>query len=237
MSAQSVKLLSKMPLKNRRLTNRLIRSERMKIDFHVHTKYSPDALGSAEEIAEVLKKENLIVAITDHNSIEMHAHLRKEGVKFIPGEEILTSDGEVIALFINELIKPHLSFEETAEKIREQGGLIYIPHMYDWRRKVIKNEAYAKKADIIEGFNAKCEKNCNLAAQNFALKENKPMGAGSDAHLVYEIGSCFVEIEDFDLDSPKELLKNLRKGKIVDVSKPRINFLPSVIKFFKKVFI
>lgn len=186
----------------------------MKIDFHVHTNYSIDSIIKPKELALKSKKNGIIFANTDHNTIEAHRVFKELNIPFILGEEIRTDRGDLIGLYINELIPKKTPFLEAIDKIHSQGGLTYLPHMYDLTRKgVVPTKEEAKKLDIIETFNARClSSKYNDQAEAFA-KDNKILQAlGSDSHFLFEFGRNHTELPDFDLDNPKELLKALKKA-------------------------
>jgi len=130
----------------------------------------------------------------------------------IVGEEIMTNSGEIIGLFLNEEIKP-TSLEESIEAIKDQDGIVYIPHPFDRLRKAsISNKHLVRYADIIEVFNSRCVYvQDNEKARQLVKENNLLAGAGSDAHTNFEIGNAYVEIEEFE--SKKEFLKNLKIGK------------------------
>ncbi|HID72916.1 TPA: PHP domain-containing protein, partial [Candidatus Micrarchaeota archaeon] len=194
----------------------------MKIDFHVHTKFSPDSVIRPEDLARKSKKLKVIPAVTDHNSVSALQYMRKQKVPFISGEEVHTDRGDLIGLFVNEHIPKGTEFAETADRIREQGGIVYLPHMYDVTRAgTVPKEKEAAKIDIVEIFNARCMSDMfNLRARLFAKKHNKLMAAGSDTHFLWEFGTTYTELPDFDLDDPKALLKALEKSEIVGKKAP-----------------
>lgn len=194
----------------------------MKLDFHVHTHYSIDSIISPKELAKKSQKSGIVFANTDHNTIEAHPVFKELGIPFIPGEEIRTDRGDLIALYINELIPKFTPFEEAIDKIHSQGGLAYLPHMYDKTRKgVIPDKTEVSKIDIIEIFNSRCLKSVyNTQAANFALENSKIGALGSDSHFLFEFGTSFNEVPDFDLTDPKSLLLSLRKAKFNSVSAP-----------------
>ena len=180
----------------------------MKVDLHVHTKYSACANMEFVALRKMCAKKGIYPAITDHNAIEGAKRFKN----CIIGEEILTNEGDLIGLFLNEKIKGGLSIEETVDKIKEQGGLVYVPHPFDWRRKCVKRLDF--KMDAIEVFNGRVwQQGLNEKAREFAKKNNIIMGVGSDAHIAPEFGRTYVEMDRFD--SPKEFLKNLKKAKLI----------------------
>lgn len=194
----------------------------MKIDFHIHTRYSADSLIKPNALAKKSKQLNIIPAITDHNSISAHESFLSLGIPFIPGEEIRTDNGDLIGLYTNELIPKKTVFAEAVDKIREQGGIVYLPHMYDRRKgSPVPDEKEASKADIIEVFNARCLfSSLNKKAKQFAEKHNKLMAAGSDTHFLFEFGSTYTELPEFDINNPKQLLRSLKKAKIIGKKAP-----------------
>ncbi|MBC7261726.1 MAG: PHP domain-containing protein, partial [Chloroflexi bacterium] len=112
---------------------------RIKVDLHIHTCYSPDSLTSLEAvIAAALERGLGALAITDHNAIEGALALQRMApFPVIVGEEILTAEGDIIGLFLQELIPPKLTPAQTIARIREQGGVVYIPHPFDFRRSAL----------------------------------------------------------------------------------------------------
>jgi len=184
----------------------------MKIDFHIHTIFSKDSLNKPEDIMRICERKEILPVIADHNSIKAHKEFKG---RIIPAEEVGTDEGDLIGLYVQDLIPKKTPFLETLDRIREQGGISYLPHMFDSTRAGIRKEELAKKVDIIEVFNGRSlRKKYNDMALEFAEKHNKLKAAGSDAHFLDEIGNAYVEMDDFDIGNPKELLKSLKKGKI-----------------------
>jgi len=210
----------------------------VKIDLHFHTYYSKDSIISMRTAVKLCKREGLEwLAITDHNTIKGAKMLALNNQpKIIIGEEITTKEGlEIIGLFLTEEIKPYMSVEETIEKIKEQGGVTYIPHPFDRLRnyKFEPEKKLLKKIDIIEVFNSRVVFHSdNIRAFIYAKSVGKVFGAGSDAHTPFEIGNCFIEIENFN--SEKEFLRNLKKGKIVGrKTTPFIHLITKAIKMLR----
>ncbi|MEW6722337.1 MAG: PHP-associated domain-containing protein [Candidatus Micrarchaeota archaeon] len=184
----------------------------MKIDLHVHTKYSIDSIIEPKALAAKSAALGIIPAITEHNNIDSHAAMRSLKADFISGEEIRTDRGDLIGLFLSENIPRKTPFAEAIDRIHEQGGLAYLPHMYDKSRKgVVPTEAEAQKLDIVEVFNARCPLDSfNKKAGEFAKKHSLAEAVGSDSHFLMEFGHNYVEVPDFDLDNPRKLMKALK---------------------------
>jgi hypothetical protein len=190
----------------------------IKVDLHVHT--SPCSLDSLIEVDELLETCDYkcidCVAITDHDEIECAVRLHEqEPERIIIGEEIHTTDGEIIGLFLKDRIESGLSPNDTVDKIKEQNGLVYIPHPFDnMRASVLKKKSLMEvlpKVDIIEVYNSRNVFHwSNYRALHFAQENKIIEGVGSDAHSNFEVGQAYVMIEEFT--SSKDFLENLSKA-------------------------
>ncbi len=177
----------------------------LKADLHIHTAYSSDCATSLEQvIARCRKMEINCVAVTDHNTILGALKLR-ELVPFsvIIGEEIDTRSGEIIGYFLNEEIPSRLSAEETVRRIKEQGGLVCIPHPFDrLRLSTLRRQTLVRllpEIDIIEVFNSRVLLDRhNLSARLFAQQHQLLASIGSDAHTASEIGDTYVVMPEFN---------------------------------------
>lgn len=191
----------------------------MKADLHIHTCYSPDCNSSLESIIDRCRKLGIgCVAITDHDTIEGALKMKQMApFPVIIGEEVMSSDGEIIGYFLTEEIPSGLPPEEVINQIKGQGGLVCLPHPFDgfgrFPLKASKRDALLSKVDIIEVFNARslslsyCKRARTLVQRNGILAS-----AGSDAHAPREIGKAYVEMPAFD--GPEEFKIALSKGKI-----------------------
>ena len=195
----------------------------MKYDLHIHTKYSNDGVMEPKKIVKIAKKRGLDgIAITDHNTIKGGLKTKKyetEDFKIIIGSEIKTDRGEVIGLFLYKEIKPG-PFIEVIEKIREQDGIIVVPHPFDTiRKKCLRpTKRDIKYIDAIEGINSRVIiKRDNKKAIEFGKKNNITLVAGSDAHFYKEIGNAYTK---FKGDLRKAIKKN--KTEIYGVRSPII---------------
>ena len=201
----------------------------MKIDLHVHSKYSKDSILRINTIRKIYNKKGIIPIITDHNTI-------KGNLKFkcrILAEEIKTLNGEITGLFMTEEIKPFLPLEETLDILKQQRALIMIPHPFDnIRKSSLKKINF--KPNLIEVFNSRTIQNkTNKKALDFANKNNIIKAVGSDAHTRIEIGNAYNLIEDFN--SKKEFLNNMKKAKFFCKKSPLIvHSYTKLIKILKK---
>ncbi|MGZ7108074.1 MAG: PHP-associated domain-containing protein, partial [Methanobacterium sp.] len=157
------------------------------------------------------------VAIADHNSIKgsMEGIKESKGMEdiiLIPAMELSTLKGHIVALGIQEEIKPKISPEETIENIREQGGIAIVPHPFVRYREGLCEYVKDLDMDAIETLNSRYIFGySNWRAKKLAEERGIPQIGASDAHFVGAIGSCITEIDaDFSVDS---ILKGILSGK------------------------
>ena len=191
----------------------------LKADFHIHTKYSMDSQSELEDIIKRCQKLGIdCVAIADHDAVEGGLKMLEiTPFKVIVAEEILTFSGEVMGMFLKKRIASGIPLETAIAAIKEQGGLVSIPHPFDPVRGLRLNADEFNKLvtqiDLIEVFNARVlSPQTNSKSLHFAREYNLPGVAGSDAHTISEIGNVFVELNDFN--TPAEFLAALKQAKI-----------------------
>jgi hypothetical protein len=204
----------------------------MKLDMHNHTTFSDSDATPAQLIARG-REMGVVPFITDHNTMGAWKKAKEASMKlgwpFVMGEEILTTKGEVSGLMLTEEIPGGLSPEETIDRIRGQGAVPYAPHPYSLTRHGLGRDGGAMgMCDIIEVFNPRSMFISDGRARDFAERNGKLMGAGSDSHWLGGFGCAYVETEDMGLSSPKELLKAVSRGKPVLVR--RVNKLEKVYR-------
>ena len=195
----------------------------MKLDLHLHTRCSFDSLNTPEDaIKSALKRGLDGVAITDHNTTEAWEEAeraaKKLGAKVVLGEEVMTPEGEVLGLFLKKPIKSR-DFESVIGEIKEQGGVVVIPHPFDgWRPGMGKRlEEVVGKIDAIEVFNSRMlSAEGNEKARRFAEKHRLGMTGGSDAHSGGEVGNAFTYADAKDLEGFRKAILN-RKTKVSGV--------------------
>jgi predicted metal-dependent phosphoesterase TrpH len=173
-----------------------------------------------------------VVCITDHHEIRaaVEALDRDLGVRVIIGEEIRTPIGELIGLFLHERIPYVLPQHEVVARIRDQGGLVYVPHPYDpirdSLRHALRGMCESGSIDAIEAFNAKIEDDAhNRLAWEMARRYELPVGCGSDAHDPDGLGAAWIEMPDFD--GPSAFLASMASGRLVGEHRPHaLRFQP-----------
>ncbi len=186
----------------------------------MHTEYSRDCEMALERVIERCREADLeCAAISDHGTVEGALKLQAIApFKVIVAEEILTPDGELMGMFLKETIPSHISIEEAISRIKEQGGLVCLPHPFDPFRGIkLDNSRLAELAgqlDVIEVFNARSPfPGAEAKARKFAARHNLPSTAGSDSHTPKEIGRTYVEMPDFN--DKDDFLSALHQGVIL----------------------
>ncbi len=202
--------------------------ERAFLELHCHTSASFDSLADPVAVARAAAERGLThLAITDHDSIEGAIRAREADIPelvVIVGEEINTADGDLIALFLDRLVPPGLSAVETIAAVREQGGLVGVPHPFDrirgfGRKSGASLESIVGSVDWIEAWNARVVSlpliggllgwgSANQEAADFARAHNLPGAAASDSHTVMEVGVTY-NIVHGDPGTPQGLLASL----------------------------
>ncbi|HEU0248078.1 MAG TPA: glycosyltransferase [Gaiellaceae bacterium] len=193
------------------------------VDLHMHTDWSHDCSIPTGDLLDHAERVGLgAIAITDHNAfggaLEAIELARHRELVVVPGEEVKTDgQGEVIGLFLGEEIPRGLSFADTIEAIRDQGGLVYLPHPFD-RLHAIPDPAtlhrHLAEIDVLEVFNARLlRESFNDEALRFAQKYRLLQGAGSDAHVLQGVGTGAIRMRRFE--GPEEFLLSLRSAEIL----------------------
>ncbi len=184
----------------------------MKYDLHIHSRYSSDSILEPEKIAKTAVKRGLDgIAITDHNTIKGGLKAKKyetEDFTVIVGSEISTERGEIIGLFLEKEVKSK-DVQEVIFEIKDQNGIIIIPHPFDELRHSAFHPAEedVEFIDCIEGFNSRCiHQKYNEKAAEFGTKHGLAITAGSDAHFSNEIGNAGIITETEDVK--EALMKN-----------------------------
>ncbi|MDP9284624.1 MAG: glycosyltransferase [Actinomycetota bacterium] len=209
--------------RKRRPTEPLADRKWILADLHMHTSWSHDCSIDAAELVDHAEAEGLgAVAVTDHNvfggALEAADYARGRQLVVIRGEEVKTDDqGEVIGLFLEREIPRGMTFTETVAAIREQGGLVYVPHPFD-RLHAIPDprtlHRHLADIDVLEVYNARLLFEAyNGEALRFARKYNLTMGAGSDAHVLQGVGTGALRMRAFR--DPEEFMISLRSAEVL----------------------
>ena len=193
------------------------------VDLHMHTHRSHDCSIEPQALVDHAEAEGLgAIAVTDHNvfagALETVELARRRELIVIPGEEVKTDNqGEVIGLFLHEEIPRGMTFAETIEAIRDQDGIVYVPHPFD-RMHAIPSPAtllrHLPDIDVLEVYNARLMFDAyNDEALRFQRKYGLLAGAGSDAHVLQGVGTGALRMRRFD--GPEEFLLSLRTAEVL----------------------
>ena len=213
----------------------------MRIDMHLHTRQSFDCLSEPIAVLETAIERGLDrICITDHNEIDTALWMKERYPdRIIVGEEVKTAEGvDVIGLYLTERIPKGTPAVETCDRIHDQNGVVYVPHPYARGKggggRLLPT--IAAQIDAIEGFNARLHNpEMNERAVAYARDAGLPLGAGSDAHTLAEIGRAYVTLRAFD-DDPRSLLAALRQGTIGGDTSPWSVHLASTFAKVRKGF-
>lgn len=194
--------------------------------MHSHTMWSGDCTTTPDEIVEAVLAVGLdVLCVTDHNATagafrmaEVFAEAEVP-CRVVVGEELRVGQGELIGLFLTERIAPGIGVLDAAKAIRDQGGIVYVPHPFDPMRNCLQPHEIdalldAGLVDAMEAFNAKTSlRSLQAKASDYAADNGLAAGAGSDAHVPAAFGAAYVEMADFD-DGPS-FLAALRAATVV----------------------
>jgi predicted metal-dependent phosphoesterase TrpH len=211
------------------------------VELHAHTEASEDCLSRPRDLVRACRERGLDrLAVTDHNTIRGALALRElaPGLAIV-GEEILTTQGELLAYFVEEEVPAGLTPAETVARLRAQGAVISVSHPFDRLRKGHWREAdlaaILPQVDAIEVFNARCLNPEDNARALAVAREHGTLGTvGSDAHSLRELGRARMLVERASL--PDELLAGLRGGRAeTRLSSPAIHLTSRWAKTWKKI--
>lgn len=210
----------------------------LKIDLHTHSVASRDGAITAQQYTHIISSGTLdYIAVTDHNKIHFAVELQKElGNHIIVGEEINTTEGELIGLFLKEKVPRDLSAKKTVAAIKNQGGLVYVPHPFETVRRGITDETLQSiiaDVDIIEVYNGRAVfQNMGPQALTAARLNQKAEAASSDAHVAKGLGTAYSLIED--VPTAQNLAKLLAKGQLATKRPPLHTLLYPKLNRIKK---
>jgi len=216
----------------------------LKIDMHVHSQYSNDSIIPIETLVRTWRKHGIISLVCDHDTLEGSKRVMRAirglnpEIPEILAEEITTTGGEIIGVFLTEEIPAGLSSEETIDTIHDQGGLSIVPHPFcRYRSRALVRsilDELIPRINIIEGYNSRNVVDAdNLVAVSYANEKGKPISAGSDAHTPLELSRVWLDIPVFE--TPVGLLSNLARASIhFKQSPPGVHLFTKMVKLKKK---
>jgi predicted metal-dependent phosphoesterase TrpH len=185
----------------------------LKLDLHVHTVSSPDAHTRIEDLPGIIRARGLDgLAVTEHNKFDPP---NLPDVLIIPGVEISSRDGHVLALGVKENIPSKLSANETITLIHEQGGIAIIPHPHDPVSECVKIADLKVRPDAVETVNSDALSFpiSNWLARRDARKFELPQVGGSDSHIPESIGDAFTVVDSNSRDV-RAVLESIKAGRV-----------------------
>lgn len=187
----------------------------LRVDLHTHSLASKDGGLSLDDYQAVLDKKLDFIAITDHDEIDFALEaFTKIGDRIIVGQEISSKDGEIIGLYLESKIEPKQTAEQTIKDIKQQGGLVYIPHPLSQRRDSLGAKKLAniiQQVDIIELYNGRTYQ--LISTSKITNSFNVPFAASSDAHGPRGIGRTYSMISS--APTKNTLVKLIDRGQTV----------------------
>ena len=214
---------------------------RLKGDFHMHTRFSGDCDASPEVMVRRCEKQGLnCIAVTDHNTIAGALAVRElADFPVIIGEEVMSSHGDIIGLFLEEEVPRGLPPLETVRRIKDQGGLVVVPHPFDTvRRGPLSPDALREilsYVDMVEVMNARTILPRDLAkCRRLAAETLLTPLAVSDAHTPGELGSAYTELDGFD-GSAASFKRAVEAGTLAGHrSSPLVHLVTAYVKVKKR---
>jgi hypothetical protein len=206
----------------------------MKVDMHVHTIYSGDSRNSVQNILEICRRMGMDgVVVLDHNSLRgaKEAIAMKSDILVVPGVEISSAEGHILAYNVNEEIPRDRTVEETIDMIHAQGGVAVAAHPYRVWSGLGEANIIGKPFDAIESQNGRSTKRGNRRAVELTERMRKPRTGGSDSHEPGTIGKSYTVFPD-DLTDVDGLLKALLSGKTTTGGTDRN--APGTLRYGKK---
>jgi predicted metal-dependent phosphoesterase TrpH len=181
----------------------LASERRLRIDLHLHSRWSPDSSTRLTALVARCRELSLDrIALTDHNTAEGALELRRREPELtIVGEEVKSTEGDIIGLFLSGTVEPGGSPEEVCDAIHAMGGLTYACHPFDRRRASFRPERLVELAprfDIIETHNSWADPAANHAAAELCRELGRVAATGSDSHSESELGRAWMEIEPYE---------------------------------------
>jgi Predicted metal-dependent phosphoesterases (PHP family) len=199
----------------------------LSVELHTHSALSHDGRDPVDLLLQQAAAVGLdALAVTDHDEIDASveaADLAAEyGLVGIVGMEVTSAAGHVLAFGIDELVPSGLPFDETLDRIREAGGIAVVPHPFQKTRHGVAahvSRDQLASADAIEVYNSRLfTGRANRQAEKFAIRQNLPMTAGSDAHISEMVGQAVTEV-GADERSADAILSAIADGRTSVVGK------------------
>lgn len=199
----------------------------LRIDLHCHSRFSFDGISTPEQMLIAAHRRGLDgFAITDHDTSEAVDYfgalgaldpegVAVDGLLIIPGQEISTREGHLLALGVSLPNLRGISAQEAIEIVHAQGGIAVPAHPFDSFRAGIGGEVLDQLngLDALETFNAAAMlRSSNAEAYEYARARRLPMTGGSDAHHPSPLGCAWTAVHTADF-TVRGILAAIRAGR------------------------
>ncbi len=211
------------------------------VELHCHTYWSRDSLMLPARLLEICRRRGIDrLAITDHNTIDGALEAAAlDPVRVIVGEEIMTTQGEILAYYLREAVPPGLTPKATITRLRNQGALISVSHPFDSLRGGSWDEpdlrSILPQVDALEVFNARTWSGApNSRAASLCAAAGLLRTAGSDAHAYCEVGRARMRLAHFG-DAASMRLALAQAEIVAHRSMPTVHLLSRLAKWRKRL--
>ncbi len=211
--------------------------------IHCHTEFSRDSSWKIADVIRECHEQHIdVIAITDHDTIDGALALMASAPKnlqVIIGQEITTTQGDLIGLYLDTVIQPHQSIQHTIAEIHRQNGIVILPHPFDRLRRhavgAVVSETIKQEIDLIETFNARCLFSAdNHTAEQFATKNQLSGIAAADAHFASELTNAVCLLDN--CDSSTNFLQSVHNMQTeTKTAGPRVHIHSAFAKFAHKL--
>lgn len=190
---------------------------RVRLDLHVHSRHSPDSSLSLETIASGLASVGLNgFALTDHNTVAGHGELatlqaRSPELVLVPGVEVSTFEGHLLAYGVSEVPPPYRPVVETVDWVRDHGGVSVLAHAFRCAHGVGRAIAESAPVNAIETVNGHNSPGANRKAAAVATRRGLGATGGSDVHVLFDLGRAYTEFAD-GTTRVDAVLRSIREG-------------------------
>jgi len=193
----------------------------LSVELHAHSALSYDGRDPVDMLLEQASAVGLdALAVTDHDEIDASLDAAGRAEEYdligIPGMEVTSAAGHVLAIGVTEAVPTGLPFDETLDAIHERGGIAVVPHPFQESRSGVAaniSRADLASADAIEVYNSRLlTGRANRQAERFARDRGLPMTAGSDAHIAEMVGQAVTRVDAAER-SVDGILDAIREGR------------------------
>ncbi|MCS7123655.1 MAG: PHP domain-containing protein [Candidatus Aenigmarchaeota archaeon] len=199
--------------------------------FHLHTVYSKGSSIKIEYLVKFIKNRKIDgICITDHSSFKGYEKIKKlVKIDVVPGIEIDTNFGDVIIIGIEELKNRVYNYNDLVDFVKNNGGLVVLPHPFDIFRKGVLTKNKEVYFDVLEIFNGRCILDTfNEKSKMFCKMKNKIGIAGSDAHFAAELDNCYLTYEN-------DFFESIKKGKFKNIINKKSKLVYSILTLIEKL--